>query len=136
MTEHKRIMDIIAEFSKHKHIPMRQLIRVVQDLLPVRASDTRGRASSSNNAIAKDWARIGAEPWTDEDEQFRRRLFKGILFSGKCDYCGGHLKTSDRERDHFIPSSARRNGLYGADHIGNKFNVCRACNQYKQSFLR
>ena len=126
--------NIIKTFAQHHGKPFRYCLRLVEDLMPARASDTRGRASSSNNAIAKDWARISAEPWLKQDEDFKRSLFRGILFSGKCDYCGCHLKKSDRERDHFIPSSARRDGLYGADHDGNKFNVCRSCNQFKQSF--
>ena len=126
--------EIIKVFSHKYKKPFRYCLKIVEDLLPARALDTRGRASSSNNAIAKDWARIAAEPWLKEDEDFKRNIFKGILFSGKCDYCGCSLKKSDRERDHFIPSSARRDGLYGADHDGNKFNVCRSCNQFKQSF--
>ena len=125
---------VVARIAQYHGKPFRYCLKIVEDLMPSRASDTRGRASSSNNAIAKDWARISAEPWLKQDEDFKRSLFRGILFSGKCDYCGCHLKKSDRERDHFIPSSARRDSLYGADNDGNKFNVCRSCNQFKQSF--
>ena len=134
MTTNNDLMDIIRKFSQRFNKPMRYCLKLVEDKMPIRASDTRGRASSSNNAIAKDWARISAPPWLTDDETFKRNIFRGILFSGKCDYCGCHLKKSDRERDHFIPSSARRDSLYGADHDGNKFNVCRSCNQFKQSF--
>ena len=131
---HRELMNIISTVSKLANVPVRRALNEISDIMPVRATDTRGRASSSNNAIAKDWARIGGQKWTAEDEKIRRGIFRGILFSNKCDYCGKNLLKSNRERDHVVPSSARKDGLYGTDNDGNKFNVCRACNDYKKHF--
>jgi len=127
------LFEVVRKLSKHLGITTKNAFSLVSDLMPPRASNTRSRASSSNNAIAKDWASSFAERWTSRDQQIKDRIFAGIIEEGRCAYCGERIIKGHQESDHFIPTSSRTHNLYGADNSGNKFTVCRSCNSTKGS---
>ena len=85
------------------------------------------------NGLIKDLLAYFQSPvWTDLDEINKQEIFKDIIVTNNCWYCG---KEESKDMDHFIPTNGRLFSppMFGLEHQGNIIPSCKTCNANKSN---